>query len=371
MVSVIGAFVIGAVLLVAAGDDPVTAYGAMLEGSVGSSFALGETLVRAAPLAIVGLGAALALRAGIFTIGAEGQIAVGAVGAVLAALWVDSWPGALAVPVAMAAGATFGGLWALPPALLRARLGVNEILSTLLFNYFAAFLVTYLLREPLRPEGSIIAQSEAYPDDGRLGLLVAGTRLHWGVLVAVAVAVAFGAWIRSVRGFRSDVFGENPRLARQLGISPVRVVVTSMVLSGAAAGLVGWLQVAGLHGRAYVNVAEGIGFLGLVVAVLGGMRPLGVVAAAVLLSALSAGGLHMEATQEIPSTLSDVLQALVLLGVAARFAPRLWRLGRRVPLAPVLTASGGAVEDGVGAGPAAAPTGGDGAHTGSAPGGDR
>jgi ABC-type uncharacterized transport system permease subunit len=324
----VGGLAIGAVALLAAGRDPVAAYGAMVEGAFGSRFAIGETLARAAPLAVIGVGVSVALRGGVFTIGAEGQLILGALGATVASFWLREAPQWVVIPTASVASGVFGALWALPPALLKAHLRVNEILSTLLFNYFAGFLLAYLLRGPLRPPNSPISQSDVLPPHAVLPRLVPGSRLHVGVLLALVVIGGFALWVRSVKGFRVDLFGQNPILARQLGVSPGWMVTGVMVVSGALAGVAGWAQVAGLHRRLYLEVASGVGFLGILVAVLGGLRPLGVLGASLLLAGLQAGGVYMEQTASVPATLSDVVQALVLLGFAARLGPRLWQAAR-------------------------------------------
>ena len=324
------ALILGAIVLLASGENPLTAYRSMWEGAFGSKFAIGETLARAAPLAIVGYGTAVALRAGLVTIGGQGQVIAGAIGALLAGLALEDAPSAVAIPAAALAGALFGMAWVLIPALLRAYLSVNEILSTLLFTEFAALLIEYLLNDPLKPEAAITPQSEAFPDNGTLGLLIDGTRLHAGVLVAVVVAAAFVWWTRSVPGFRYDLYGENPELAASLGISSRRVIINSLLISGATAGLVGWIQAAGLLQRVYVEVAAEIGFFGLVVAFLGGASTGGVLVASLLFGALQAGGLAMQSSEGIPASLSDIIQALILLGFSVRFAPQIIELTRRI-----------------------------------------
>ncbi|MDH3755688.1 MAG: ABC transporter permease, partial [Acidimicrobiia bacterium] len=223
--AIVLALVAGAVLLLLSGENPLTAYNAMLDGAFGSKFAVGETLARAAPLAIVGWGTAVALRSGLVSIGAQGQVIAGAIGALLTALLFEGAPSVVAIPLAAAGGALFGMAWVLVPALLRAYLNVNEILSTLLFTEFAALLVEYLLNDPLKPASAITPQSEAFPENARLGLVIEGTRFHAGIFVAVFVGLAFVWWVRSIHGFRYDLYGENPELAQSLGISSKRVII--------------------------------------------------------------------------------------------------------------------------------------------------
>ena len=328
--AVLIAVVVGGLIMLMSGENPLTAYTAMLDGAFGSKFALGETLSRAAPLAIVGYGAAVALRAGLISIGAQGQVIAGAIGALVTAQLFESAPSSVAIPAAAIGGALFGMAWVTIPALLRAYFNVNEILSTLLFTEFAALLIEYLLNNPLKPPTAITPQSDPYPGNGVLGLVVDGTRLHTGVFVAVVVGLAFVWWVRSDRGFRYDLYGENPSLAQSLGISSNRVIINSLLISGATAGLVGWIQAAGLLQRVYVEIASDIGFFGLVVAFLGGATPGGVLVAALLFGALQSGGLAMQSSEGIPASLSDIIQALLLLGFSIRYAPQILRLTRRV-----------------------------------------
>jgi ABC-type uncharacterized transport system permease subunit len=344
LAAVAGALLVGAVILLVSGENPLTAYGAILDGAFGDMFALGETLARATPLAIIGCGAAIALRAGLVSLGAQGQVILGAIGALVAAQALEGAPSVVAIPLVALAGALLGAAWALIPALLRAHLRVNEILSTLLFTEFAALLLEYLLNGPLKEPTAITPKSDAFPENSQLGLLVGGTRLHVGVLLAPVAAGVFALWIRSVRGFRFDLYGENPRLATSLGVSERKVIVNSLLVSGAAAGVVGWIQAAGLLDRVYVDIAEQLGFFGLVVAFLGGARPAGVLGAALLFGALQSGGLSMQSSEGIPATLSDVIQALILLGFSVRYAPAiaglLRRMGRSATLLPGRAAEG-------------------------------
>ncbi|WP_420437407.1 ABC transporter permease [Candidatus Poriferisocius sp.] len=328
--AVLIAVVVGGLIMLFSGENPLTAYGAMLDGAFGSKFALGETLSRAAPLAIVGYGTAVALRAGLITIGAQGQVVAGAIGALLTAQFFETAPSSVAIPAAAIGGAIFGMAWVLIPALLRAYFSVNEILSTLLFTEFAALLIEYLLNNPLKPPTAITPQSDPYPDNGILGLVIDGTRFHTGIFAAVIIGLAFIWWVRSDRGFSYDLYGENPNLAQSLGISSNRVIINSLLISGATAGLVGWIQAAGLLQRVYVGIASDIGFFGLVVAFLGGATAGGVLVAALLFGALQAGGLAMQSSEGIPASLSDIIQALLLLGFSIRYAPQIIRLTRGV-----------------------------------------
>jgi simple sugar transport system permease protein len=327
LVAIAGALLIGGALLSAAGSDPVSGFDALVNGALGSRYDVGETLVRALPLALIALGVAPALRAGVFTVGAEGQLAMGAIAATAVAVHLDGPSWAL-LQLPAVAGAAAGGLWAVPPAVLRVRAGVNEILSTLLLSYVALALLNLSLRTWLSA-GSTDAtlQSDPLPLDAMLPDMVDGTRLHWGMLALPVAALALAWWLRTPRGLAFDVLGENPALARRVGIRPGRAIVQAMVIGGVAAGVAAWLKVAGVDGTLYPSVAGGLGFSGILVALLGGLRPLGIVAAALVFGALSAGADGLQIDTGVPASLATILQGTLLLLVAVAFEAR----RRRIP----------------------------------------
>lgn len=329
---VAAAVAVGAVLLLAVGVDPADGYRDLFLGAVGDRYHLSETLVRAIPIAVVALGAVPALRARVFTVGAEGQLAVGALAATVSVLTLDTLPAPLLLAVGALGGAAGGAVWALLPALLRAYARVNEILSTLMLNYIAGFGLLWLLRTALSKPGVISTPSSPdLPDSGRIPTLLSGTRLHWGVVVVLVAAVAVAWWVRSPRGFAYDVYGTHPALAARMGVRSAGAILSTMLVSGAAAGLVGWMQVAGVQGRLYPSVAGGLGFTGLVVALLGGLRPAGVLGIALLFGVLATGSEGLQAGAGVPAPLATVLQALLLGGVALSAAVSYRRL-RRAPV---------------------------------------
>ena len=285
-----GALVVGAVLIALAGANPLGVYVAIVAGALGDQYHVAETLVRTIPLALVALGATVPLRAGIFTVGAEGQMAVGALAATAMVLAAPDAPGPVLLLLGLAAGAGGGALWALLPGLARARAGVNEILSTLLLNYVAAFVVTFVLKGPLRNPASVATpQSPDLPAAALIPKLLAGTRLHWGLACVLIFAALLAWWVRTPRGLGFDVFATRPDLARRMGTTRTQAIVLSMLVAGAAAGVAGWIQVAGVQGRLYTSVAGGIGFNGLIVAILGGLDAPGILAAACFFGVLATG----------------------------------------------------------------------------------
>jgi general nucleoside transport system permease protein len=316
-VAVIAALGVGALLILLSGDNPLTAYHGLVKGALGDRYHIGETLVRAVPLALVALGTAPALRAGVFTVGAEGQMAVGAVASTAAILALDGAPPVVLLPVGLLAGAAGGAAWALLPAMLRVRWQVNEILSTLLMNYLAIELLTWLLRTHLRA-GTAVAtpQSRDLPAAAIIPNLLSDTRLHWGAIVVLVAAGGLGWWIRSTRGFAFDVYGARPALARRIGVADSRAIIGTMLVAGAAAGVAAWVQVAGVQGRLYTSVTGGIGFSGVLIAVLGALAPLGILAASLLFALLATGADGIQAATGTPASIATVIQGVLLLGAA-------------------------------------------------------
>jgi simple sugar transport system permease protein len=313
--------VVGAGLVLLAGANPLDAALGMIAGAFGERYEIAETLVSAVPLALVALGAAPALRAGIFTIGSEGQLVVGAIFATAAILALGHAPAAVLIPAGMIAGIIGGMLYALIPALLRAYLNVNEILSTLLLNYVAGYVVTWLLRTAMRTSATVATpRSDPLPPEAIVPKLMAGTRLHWGALAVIVAAVALAWWLRSARGAAYDVFATRPGIAARMGLTEKRAVIVTMLVAGAAAGLTGWLQVAGLTGTLYPSVGGGLGFTGVVVAILGGLRPSGILLAALFFGALVTGANGLQAGTGVPASISTVMQGVLLLVAALAFA---------------------------------------------------
>jgi simple sugar transport system permease protein len=323
-VAVLAAIGVAAVLVWFTGGDPVVGLAGWIEGAVGSPYLAGETLVHAAPLVLVALGTAPALRAGIFTVGAEGQITVGAIAATAALTRLDGAPAAVLLTVGALTAAAGGALWALVPALLRLRWNVNEILSTLLLNYLAASLLAWLLRTHMAdPAGAATPQSAPLPDAALIPPLLDGTRLHWGVLLAVAAAVGLAWWSRTPSGFAVDAYGMRPALAARVGLTDARAVVGTLVVSGLAGGLAGWMRLAGLDGRLYPTISGGVGFAGVLIAVLGLSRAAGIVPAGLFFAALGTGSNGLQvATGTTPSSIATVTQGVLLLAVAVAVGKR-------------------------------------------------
>jgi len=312
---------------------------AFWHGSLGTTNAiLSGTLVRAIPLVLVGVGVAIAFRAGVFNIGGEGQFLLGAIAAALVGLWSPKGIGAAAVIVALLAAAVAGGAWAGVAAFLRRRFGVLEVISTIMLNFIALNLVSYLVRGPLQEGSGIYPQTEMIAAGARLPRLVDGTRLHAGVLIAIIASL--GAWwfiTRTAAGFRLRAAGASPDAAAATGrIHVPSVTFNALIASGALAGLAGGVEVTGVTYVLYENLSPGYGFAAIAVAILARLHPIGVLASAMLFATLETGALGMQRDAGVPSTMAAVLEALAIIVVLAagisRSAPR-WGGARVVPRA--------------------------------------
>lgn len=321
LLRVILAPALGGVVLVVglelAGFDSMEALAAMGRGAFGSWYALtSATLVRAVPLVLIGLGVAFAFQAGAFNIGAEGQFYAGAIAATWIGLHAGSWPVVLGITLPLLAAIVAGALWIAVPIWLRHRFGVLEVISTLLLNFVAEALVSLMVQGPLQESRGVYPQSDPVALTARLPFL-ATTRLHWGFLAAVLLAVAL-AWIRSrtLWGFRFRAVGANPRAALVTGRLPVaRLVGYALLISGMFAGLAGGMEVTGVSFALFQNLSPGFGFTGIAVALLARLNPLGIIATGILFAALETGAAAMQRDAGVPSVAVYVVEAVIIIVV--------------------------------------------------------
>tara|TARA_A100001037_G_scaffold52259_3_gene44327 strand:+ start:859 stop:1926 length:1068 start_codon:yes stop_codon:yes gene_type:complete len=307
-----------AALLLLGGYDPVQAAGAMLRGSVGSwNTFVSITLVRAVPLLFAGLAVALAFRAGIWNIGAEGQLYVGAVAGVWVALTFTDLPGPFLVTSALTASVIAGGVWALVPTLMKLRLGIGEVITTILMNFVGIYLAAWMVHGPIQERRGVFPQTDRIVDAARLPDLISGTRLHLGFALALVLAGVLAFVLQRTRfGFHLRAVGASPAAASVAGrINPNRVILITFLASGAIAGLAGGVEVTGLTYALYEDLSDGWGYTAIAVALLGGLRPGGVIVTAIFFGALQAGAGAMQRDAGIPAAWVDVVEALVILAV--------------------------------------------------------
>lgn len=335
------------------GHDPALAFRALVRGAFGSPTAvLSVTLVRTVPLLLTGLAVALAFRAGVWNIGAEGQLYAGAVAAVWFGLSLaGSLPQPFALAGALAAAGLAGALWAALPAWMRLRLGIGEVITTLLLNFVAIQLAAWLVHGPLQESRGVFPQTDAIAESARLPLIVAGTRLHLGFALGLIAAVGLWVLLRSSRvGFAIRSIGGSESVASTSGrVAVGRTVAGVFLVSGLLAGLAGGVEVTGVTHALYENLSPGHGYTAIAVALLAGLHPIGVVLTAVLFGALEAGASAMQRSAGVPAAWVNGIQALVILSVlAVDRGLRQWRVfdrsDRGVPSAPADPAGEGSVE---------------------------
>lgn len=326
---------VSSLLVLWAGAPVGQTYGLLLQGGFGSVFALSETLTRAIPLMLTGLAATVAFKARLFNIGAEGQLYVGA----LAAIAVGglhggtgfALPPALLFVLMMLAAALAGALLLLGPALMKAKLGVDEVVTTLLLNFIVLLLVSWMLDGPMKdPTAMGWPQSVALMGELELSKLIPQTRVHSGLLWGVALAV--GLWVLmkyTLLGFDIRAVGANARAAAFAGVKVTRTVVLVAMLSGALAGLAGAIEVAGRTSYLTLDMSPGYGYSGIVIAMLAALHPLGVVAASVFVAGVLVGADSMSRAMGVPTYIADVIVAASLISVLVatlltQYRPR-WR----------------------------------------------
>lgn len=326
---------IGALILIASGHDPAQALAVLVSGAFGSRPRIGETLLNSVPLMFTGFAVALSFRGGLFNIGGEGQLLVGAIVTAWLAEMLPFGP-VLLIPILIVAGGAAGAAWGAVPGIMKATADANEIITTLMMSYIAFFLVEYLVVGPLKAPGvlpatPLLSEGVRLP---RIGDVVPGLdfgRLHMGLIVGVAVGAILTYVIRRTPfGFGLQALGRSQSAALYAGVSKPRMVAAVLTVSGALAGIGGAVQVLGVNFRVSSSFSPGFGFTGIAVALLGNSSPIGVIFAAVLFGALQTGGQVMQRTADTPASIVVIVQGLIVALIAVRVRrngkPSVWDL---------------------------------------------
>lgn len=313
----LAALILVAIPVLSAGGNPFTAYALMVQGAFGTMFAFSETLNRATPLILTGLAAAIAFRARLWNIGAEGQLYMGALAAVLVGSGFLQLPAPLMIPAIMLAGFLAGGLMMVVPTVLKQRFGADEVVITLLLNFVVILFVQMLIEGPLKdPLAMGWPQSVPLVAEAKFDKLVPRLRMHWGLVIGLASALLLWFMVRkTVLGFEIKAVGENKAAARFAGIPVDKTRLKVALISGGLAGLAGVSEVAGVKGYLSADLSPGFGYSGIVVAMLAGLSPIGAVLAAFFIAAVFVGADSMSRATGISSYIADLVVALSLLCV--------------------------------------------------------
>jgi len=311
-------FAVTAALIRWAGGNPIAAYRYMFINPLQSKFGITESVLAATPLVFTGAAVALAFRAGYWNIGAEGQLLAGPIGATWFGLHAEALPKVVAVPGVLVAGALCGAIWALVPALLRSRLGIDEVVTTLLLNPVALLVITGLLNGPWRnsttgfPDSDVVAESVMMP------IVWPGSRVHFGLLAGAALAL--GCWWyvgRMAGGLRLRAVGLAPGAARIAGLEVEKTLLVTALASGAIAGVGGASEIAGVAHQLTIGISSGFGYTGVIVATLAALNFVGGIAVALLLGVINVGSFSASRALSIPSTMGEVVQSVLLVTVVA------------------------------------------------------
>jgi simple sugar transport system permease protein len=311
------AVLIGAILLAVSGANPITAYAALLQGAFGNMNAFGRTLEKATPLILNGLAVAFAFKAGLFNIGAQGQLLFGAIIAAAIGFGIDGLPAIIHIPLALLGGGLAGALYGAIPGALKTFTGAHEVITTIMLNYVAINFTDFLANGPWKDTspGNIVARTPLVLDSAKIPKIGG---ISWGFFIAILLAVLTW-WLlwKTTIGFEIRTVGQNPHAARYAGIRVARTVILTMVLSGLLAGIGGSVETQGVVGRFQPGFNAGLGFDGITIALLGKTHPFGVIPAAVLVGAMKAGASQMQFDAGVAKEITDVIQALILFFVAA------------------------------------------------------
>ncbi|MBM6596175.1 ABC transporter permease [Microvirga pudoricolor] len=336
-VSVVCAFLVAGLVVLAIGEDPVSATRYLIQGSLGSGEGLGFTLFYTTDFIFTGLAVAVAYHAGLFNIGGEGQATLGGLGAALTVLNLSFLPGFLLIPLGILGAAAFGAAWAAIPGYLQAKRGSHIVITTIMFNWLASVLIVYLLVNVLREAQSMNPETREFPAQSHIpfmhevfaafGIEIPSSQLNLSLILALAAA--FGVWLliyRSRLGYAIRVVGSNPTAAVYAGISPARITIIAMLLSGALAGGLAVNELMGYQHRLLLEFTAGYGFVGIAVALMGRAHPVGIILASLLFGILYQGGAELAFEQ--PAITRDMV--VVISGIIILFAGALDGLFRRL-----------------------------------------
>lgn len=310
--------IVGGIIIMINGDNPVVAYGALIQGAFSSMDNLANTLSSATPLIFTGLGVSIAFKAGVANIGAEGQLYIGGMAAAIVGIYAPFPKGTL-LPAALLAAFVFGGIYGMIPAALKIKTGTNEVVTTLMLNYVATLFTSYLVNYPLKAPKAPIGMTRNIQEAAKLPVIYPGTRFNMGFILAIIAIIILAIYFKyRPGGYEMRMIGDNAEFAKYSGIQVNGRVMEAMFIGGGLAGLGGAAIVLGVQYRFVQDISPGYGFDGLTIALMSCFNPVIVLPMATLFGALRSGGLSMELMTRVPSELSTVIQAVVILFMAAQ-----------------------------------------------------
>ncbi len=320
VLTIVLALIVGAFLVVLSGNDPAEAYMTLIRGAFGSRVRISEVFVKMIPLSLMALGVSIAFKAQLWNIGANGQLTVGAILSIIPGIYLGL-PPVILLPLSLILSMVGGGLWCGLAAWLKTRFNANEVITTLMLNYIATYLLAFLVYGPMMdPDGGGFPQSKVLPEACRLPLFSSQMRIHAGVFIAIIVIICMFFFWRTKLGVRIDLTGQGDKIATYSGVNVKRTIIAAMVISGAINGLAGWNEVYGVQYRLLDGLSSGYGDIATIIALLGGLNPLGILIASFFFSALLVGGATMQRMTEVPYSIVDIIQGLVIVFVIARTA---------------------------------------------------
>ncbi len=317
LIAIAAALLVGAGLIIIAGKNPIAAYGALFQEAIANYYGFGNTLTKTTPLLLTSLGVLVALKAGQFNIGGEGQIYLGGLGSALVGLYVKGLPLVIHLPLALLAGFLFGAIWGLIPGYLKAVRGVNEVITTLLLNYVGQYFISYLVNGPMMQPGAPSPFSPKLPESAQLPTILPQTQTHAGILIGLLTAgILWVVFLRSPLGYQIEAVGQNPIAARYAGMSVEHTIMFVMAIAGGLAGLAGSSEVMGLKYRLFENFSAGYGFDAIAIALLSRGSVLGVIFTSFFFGALRSGANVMQRSAGVPVTVVYAIQGLTVLFIA-------------------------------------------------------
>ncbi len=311
------ALLLGGILVMLTGNSPMEAYGAIIRGAFGSPQKICELFVKLIPILILAFGVSIAFRAQLWNIGAGGQFIMASIAATAVALYVPA-PFFIRIPLSLICSVAAGALWAGIAGWLKNKFNANEVITTLMLTYIADYFLMYLVNGPMQDPASDLTQSALIPDEMRLTRLFGNYRLHSGIFLLIVVIVLMIFFWRTTIGYRINLTGQGKKVATYAGVNVPRTVMATMLISGAFAGLAGWIETFGIQYRILTGIAGDYGNIATIIALLGSLNVYGIMASAGFFAILLCGGASMQRMTEVPYSVVNVIQGLIIILVIAR-----------------------------------------------------